>query len=175
MAKGRNTVAEDRINKGVPLRPRVNTGKKPAPEPSKQKKEPKPDMVKEEQDEKLMGNNGRMTPSDIRELKNRVTMQRIRISQLKDGIEPTVPDHGIIFNNKNNVWLRPKAVAEKVSGKKPEDNEEGDNKKNESGRDRGGPPSDDGSSGDESGDDDRRRDPFMPRPSSHGASSVMPA
>ncbi|PBK96034.1 hypothetical protein ARMGADRAFT_1028257 [Armillaria gallica] len=129
---------------------RINTEKTPTPEPSKQKKEPKPVIVKEELDEKLMTSNGRMTPSDIWELKNRYRANGSR--------------SGNHIRQKNNAWLRPVAAAETASGEKPEDKEKRES--NESGRSRGGPPSDDGSSGDESGDNDRWRDPFMPRPSS---------
>ncbi|SJK99800.1 uncharacterized protein ARMOST_03111 [Armillaria ostoyae] len=169
LAKGKSPVTEERIDDGVPLLPKDKPESTPAPRPAKSDKEPKPKPVKEEPEDKPLGSNGRSTPSDIRELKNRVALQRIRLSQMKDGLTPTVPDQGIVFDDKNNAWLRPETAAGEALDKNPDKRD-----KVEKGG-RGGPPSDDGSSGDESGDDDKCRDPFTPRPSSRGASTAPPA
>ncbi len=44
---------------------------------------------------------------NVDELQNHIVLQRIHLSQMRDGMEPTVADQGIIFDHNNNAWLRP--------------------------------------------------------------------
>ncbi|PBK94600.1 hypothetical protein ARMGADRAFT_1029003 [Armillaria gallica] len=54
---------------------------------------------------------GKKIPSweedEMRVIKEKVTFQRIRNSQLRNGMKPTIPNQGIIFNENNNPWLEP--------------------------------------------------------------------
>lgn len=116
MKKGKTTLIEELVDKDILLTPR--TGPAPAkpnmklvPECPKPKPQPenKPVMVKVEQKR----DSGQRTPTDIWELKNRVALQRICLSQIRDGLQPTVKDQGIVFDKNNNAWLCPEPEKKK--------------------------------------------------------------
>ncbi|PBK97568.1 hypothetical protein ARMGADRAFT_1076037 [Armillaria gallica] len=115
------------------------------------------------------------TQVDIEELKNRIVLQRIRLSQIRDRIAPTVPDQGIIFDKNNQVWIQPEGMNKRPSPRlggdreKGREGDNGDKRCNHCNPD--GPPSDDDGS---EGDDDKKpnRDLFTPRPDPWDASTT---
>ncbi len=104
---------------------------------------------------------------EIRAIKEKVTLQRIRNSQLRDGMKPTVPDQGIIFDENNNPWLKPDFAEMSAH---PKQNNTGNRIHNCN----GSPPDD----GDDPEDDDEdnngrgKRDPFTPKPWPRGVSAT---
>ncbi|SJL16375.1 uncharacterized protein ARMOST_19897 [Armillaria ostoyae] len=128
------------------------------------------------------------TPDD---LKNRITLQRIRLSQLKEGMNPTVPDQGIVFDENNNPWTRPPTGnGQGNEGTPPvdrRDHDQPDRGRSKSrgddamGRDHhsreGGDPDDDGGSdsSDNEGSKKDNCDPFTPRFQSRGPSMAPSA
>ncbi|KAK0240619.1 hypothetical protein EDD85DRAFT_950466 [Armillaria nabsnona] len=105
---------------------------------------------------------------NIDELRNRVVLQRIRLSQMRDGMEPTVTDQGIVFDNNNNAWLRPdqadSSTIQPTLSQTITNNGDRDDKNRR--REKEGNPDEPPSNGDGSDDEpDKKphRDPFMPR------------
>ncbi|KAK0432702.1 hypothetical protein EV421DRAFT_1742093 [Armillaria borealis] len=101
---------------------------------------------------------------EMRAVKEKVTLQRIRNSQLRDRMKPTIPDQGIIFDENNNPWLKPDFVETDTPSKQ---NHAGQKLHNHD----GGPP-DNGNDPDDDDDENngnRQRDPFMPRPWPRGS------
>lgn len=132
-------------------------------------KSTRPKMREPEQPKVKIETTGKKIPSweedEMRAIKEKVTLQRIRNSQLRDGMKPTVPDQGIIFDENNNPWLKPDfaygntQTRESSMGHKVHT--------------RGGGPPDDGDGPDDEDDDNPgngKRDPFTPRPWPRGTS-----
>ncbi|KAK0438807.1 hypothetical protein EV421DRAFT_1906441 [Armillaria borealis] len=116
MKKGKTNPTEELVDKDILLtcKPKLVPGgpkKKPQPEPQpvKAKAELNPDT-------NAKGDSRQRTPTDIWELKNRVTLQRIQLSQIRNGLQPTVQDQGIVFDENNNAWLCPEPAEEKEEG-----------------------------------------------------------
>ncbi|PBK84134.1 hypothetical protein ARMGADRAFT_1088599 [Armillaria gallica] len=112
---------------------------------------------------------GRKIPSleeeEIRAIKEKVTLQRIRNSQLRDGMKPTVPDQGIIFDENNNPWLKPDFAESNTQTRQ--------SSMGHKVHTRGGGPPDDGDGPDDEDDNNQgngKRDPFTPRPWPRGTS-----
>lgn len=115
----------------------------------------------------------RQTKAPSKELKNRIALQRIRLSQIRDGMNPTVSDQGIVFDEDNNPWLSPPGNNDHDRDHDPKTPREqrgpGDKPRRDSGNGRdqhgrdGGDPGDDGSdSSDDEGSQKGIRDPFTP-------------
>ncbi|PBK86368.1 hypothetical protein ARMGADRAFT_1035554 [Armillaria gallica] len=49
----------------------------------------------------------RQTKAPSKELKNQIALQRIWLSQIRDRMNPTVSNQGIVFNEDNNPWSLP--------------------------------------------------------------------
>lgn len=111
-----------------------------------------------------------------KELKNWVTLQRIRLSQIRDGMNPTVADQGIVFDEDNNPWVLPpsnnghdsKTLREqhgpgdgdRGQDKSHQDNEPG---RNQHGHDRGDPGDGGSNSSNDKGSQKDVHNPFTPR------------
>ncbi len=115
---------------------------------------------------------GKKIPSleeeEVCAIKEKVTLQRIRNSQLRDGMNPTVSDQGIIFDENNNPWLKPDFAERNMT---PKQTNTGDTTHNRN----GGPPNDGDDPGDDNDDDNKgngKRDPFTPRPWPRGTSAT---
>ncbi|PBK97560.1 hypothetical protein ARMGADRAFT_1076027 [Armillaria gallica] len=80
----------------------------------------------------------------LNDFKNMIAMQRIRISQMREGIAPTVPNQGIVFNEKGSAWFRSQVLGDRNQDRSP------------------GvplpPPPDNGPDDEDNGDDDRDKD-----------------
>ncbi len=107
---------------------------------------------------------GKKIPSlkeeEVHAIKEKVTLQRIRNSQLRDSMRPTVPDQGIIFDENNNPWLKPDFAEENTT---PKQNNTGGMSHN---RNRGAPDDGDDPSDDDNDDNkgNGKWDPFTPGP-----------
>lgn len=112
---------------------------------------------------------GKKIPSweedEMRVIKEKVTLQCIRNSQLRDGMKPTVPDQGIIFDENNNPWLKPNFAGSNTQTRQSSMG----HKVHTCG---GGPPDDGDGSDDEDNNNQRngKRDLFTPRPWPRGTS-----
>ncbi|PBK89508.1 hypothetical protein ARMGADRAFT_1083498 [Armillaria gallica] len=120
---------------------------------------------------------------DINELKNRIALQRICLSQLCDHITPMVPDQGIIFDENNNAWLHLDAIhtappAPTVTTTAPGNtggSDHNDRRNFRHCRGSSDPPGDDGGpSDDDNSDRPPPHDPFTPRLCSREGSSIHP-
>ncbi len=104
-------------------------------------------------------------PTDADVMKTRVTYQCICNSQIREGINPTVPDQGIVFNMDNNPWLQPDFVDNQDNETKPHRTK----KQEAMGMIRGasngggGEPDGDDSSDDGKGDPDKNKHTPTPR------------
>lgn len=127
----------------------------------------------------------RTTEPTPKDLKNRVALQRICLSQIKDGMNPMVPNQGIVFDENNHPWSLPPGDT----GRKPpvtgnqwgsddadqgqtSSRHDGDAGCSKHGRDGGDPGNNGGSDSSEDGDDPNKgvRDPFTPCFQSRGPS-----
>ncbi|PBK90628.1 hypothetical protein ARMGADRAFT_1032180 [Armillaria gallica] len=174
MSKGKASSSEKPLDEGIVPKPDI-----PA--------DHNPEVVKEEEKENVRSQSPgttcepptvpKLDEVDINELKNRIALQRIRLSQPHDHITPMVPDQGIIFDENNNAWLRPDAihtappapmVQPTVVTTTASENTGGSDQLSD-------PPSDDGGpSDDDDGDKPPPRDPFTPWHCSREGSSIHP-
>lgn len=111
-------------------------------------------MVKSEEDEgRIEGE--KPVEVNIDELKNRIALQRIHLSQMRDKLTPTVADQGIVFDEHNHAWLRPEEISP------PRTNKNQDCWKSTGASN--APPVDRRDQDDDDDDDKHHRDPFTPR------------
>lgn len=113
-------------------------------------------------------NSGANSSAD--DVKNRIVLQQIQLSQIRDRMQPTVPDQGIVFDDNNNPWMRPKGQdnheEDKKLNKPPKKNGDSGGRGGPPGRYPGGPPNDPNDDGGEDEGDDEdaaKHDPFKPR------------
>ncbi|KAK0224860.1 hypothetical protein EDD85DRAFT_959119 [Armillaria nabsnona] len=105
LAKGKLPMTETPVDEDqpslIPIREQKKRNPRAAnPKPTEEEGEGTATSMKEQP-------SGCKIPDNIRELQNRVVLQRIHLSQIRDRIEPTVQDQGIVFNNNNNAWVCP--------------------------------------------------------------------
>ncbi|KAK0246138.1 hypothetical protein EDD85DRAFT_783839 [Armillaria nabsnona] len=102
-------------------------------------------------------------------IKEKVTYQRIRNSQIRDGMRPTIPNQEIIFDKNNNPWLKLDFAENNMQMRQTS---KGQRVHNHSSR----PPNDGGDPDDDNDDNDNKgngkQDPFTPRPWPRGTSAT---